>query len=127
MIDGARILERLSTLGISQSELARRVGVSQPAINTLIRGKGRHSAHLHRIARELRTTPAYLEGETDDPTLEAPEEPFLSSVERELVEIMRSLAPAQQQTLLAFLKSMFQPTLGMRLQSPAPGFKGRGD
>ena len=53
--------------GLSQSELARRVGVSQPTIYKLLRRSKKGSTHLHRIARELGTTPAYLEGEIDDP------------------------------------------------------------
>jgi phage repressor protein C with HTH and peptisase S24 domain len=52
---------------MSQSELARRVALGQTTINSLIRGDSRTSRHLHRIARELGTTPAYLTGETDDP------------------------------------------------------------
>lgn len=31
-------------------------------------GNSRSSTHLHRIARQLGTTPAYLEGEVDDPS-----------------------------------------------------------
>jgi len=64
---GARIAERLTATGLSQSELARRVGINQSTINALLRNATRSSAHLHKIARELQTTPAYLEGETDDP------------------------------------------------------------
>lgn len=63
---GDRIEERLTKLGISQSELARRVGVKQPTINALIRGGNTTSKHLHRIAAELETSPAYLAGETDN-------------------------------------------------------------
>lgn len=63
---GNRIEERLLKLGLSQSELARRVGVKQPTINALIRGGNTTSKHLHRIAAELETSPAYLAGETDD-------------------------------------------------------------
>lgn len=56
---------------MSQAELARRVGISQPAINALIRGASRSSTHLHVIARHIRTTPAYLTGEIDDPGADA--------------------------------------------------------
>jgi len=56
---GNRILERIEALGLSQSELARRVGITQPAIANLIKRGGR-SSHLHAIARELQTTPDYL-------------------------------------------------------------------
>ncbi|MBI0475392.1 XRE family transcriptional regulator [Sphingomonas sp. MA1305] len=72
MTIGERIKERLGVLEMSQAELARRVGLSQPAINSLIRGASRSSTHLHRIARELGTTPAYLTGETDDVAKDAP-------------------------------------------------------
>jgi phage repressor protein C with HTH and peptisase S24 domain len=65
---GERISDRLIELGISQAELARRVGVAQPTINNLIHRNKVGTKHLHRIARELQTTPAYLSGETDDPS-----------------------------------------------------------
>lgn len=63
---GDRIEERLGKLGLSQSELARRVGIKQPTINALIRGNNTTSKHLHRIAAELETSPGYLAGETDE-------------------------------------------------------------
>jgi phage repressor protein C with HTH and peptisase S24 domain len=56
----------LAARGISQSELARRVGVSQSAIHKLASGNAYGSSHLHKIARELGTSAAYLTGETDD-------------------------------------------------------------
>lgn len=65
---GDRISERLKALDLSQAELARRVGITQPAINHLIKRGSGGSAHLYKIARELQTTPEYLVGETDDPT-----------------------------------------------------------
>jgi transcriptional regulator with XRE-family HTH domain len=69
---GARLKARIEATGISQSELARRVGITQGTIAGLISGRSRSSTHLHKIARVLRTTPAYLEGETDDPDEGAP-------------------------------------------------------
>ena len=60
---------------LSQSELARRVGVSQATIYKLTTGETYGSKSLHRIARELGTTPAYLTGETDDPDEGAPPPP----------------------------------------------------
>ncbi len=64
---GQRILGRLDAVGITQSELARRVGVTQPAISNLIKRGTGSSSYLHKIAIELQTTPGYLQGETDDP------------------------------------------------------------
>lgn len=72
---GERILLRLKDLGKSQSWLARQVGITQPAINGLIRGSSRSSVHLHKIARALGTTAEYLTGETEDPDENAPPPP----------------------------------------------------
>lgn len=72
MIVSERVAERMKRLGLSQSELARRVGVAQPTIYKLLRSNKIGSKHLHRIARELQTSPAYLEGEIDDPDKDAP-------------------------------------------------------
>lgn len=72
---GARIQERLEHLRMSQSELARRLRLNQSTIAALVAGRSRSSTHLHRIARELLTTPAYLSGETDDPDADAPPPP----------------------------------------------------
>ena len=52
--------------GISQSELARRIGVSQTTIWKLVKEPAQGSKFTHRIAAELGTSPAYLMGETDD-------------------------------------------------------------
>jgi phage repressor protein C with HTH and peptisase S24 domain len=67
MIKGERLAERMKTLGFSQSALAREVGVTQQTIGKLISGQSAGSSHLFKIARILRTTEAYLTGETDDP------------------------------------------------------------
>jgi phage repressor protein C with HTH and peptisase S24 domain len=53
--------------GISQSEMSRRVGITQSTIWKLLHEPKQGSKHIHVIARELGTTPAYLMGETDDP------------------------------------------------------------
>ena len=65
---GAKIQILLADLGMSQAELARRIGITQPSVNALLRGNAQSSKHLHKIARILGTTPEYLTGETDDPS-----------------------------------------------------------
>lgn len=67
MIVPDRILALMSELEISQSELARRVGVTQQTIGKLCKGQSHGSKYLHQIARELGTTPEYLTGGIDDP------------------------------------------------------------
>lgn len=44
-------------------------------MNSLIKGDSRTTRSLLKIASELRTTPAYLIGETDDPEANAPPPP----------------------------------------------------
>lgn len=65
----------MEDLGINQSELARRVGVTQGAIAKIVKNNPNGSAHLHALARELKTSPGYLLGETDDPEDHSPPAP----------------------------------------------------
>lgn len=53
-------------LGISQEELARRTGSTQPSITRLEAGGTDRPRNLVAIARELGCSPEYLLGETDD-------------------------------------------------------------
>jgi transcriptional regulator with XRE-family HTH domain len=91
MIVGERVQERLDASGLSQAELARRIGVAQPTIHNLIHRAKKGSTHLHRVARELGTTPAYLTGETDDPTAETPDFDPMTSDETNLLANFRAL------------------------------------
>lgn len=75
MLQPDRLSERMAARKLSQSELARRVGVTQATIHKLLTGANYGSTRLHLIARELETTPAYLTGETDDPDVGAPPPP----------------------------------------------------
>ena len=104
MIDAGRLSARMAVLSISQSELARRIGVSQQSISRLVSGEVRGSKHLHIIARELATTPAYLTGEIDDPDEGAP----APSPAPQVIHVMLPVAlPAE-----AALMRMFQGLLG---------------
>ena len=103
---GERIRDRLAELDMSQSELARRVKLTQGTIGGLIIGKAQSSAHLHKIARALRTTPAYLTGETDDPDADAPPAVPLNSDTQELIDRFSSLSAADRRALLQVARSM---------------------
>ena len=95
MIRGDRIRERLELLGRSQGWLAREVGLSSQAISKMVNGGTEDSPKLFQIARALRTTPEYLTGESDDPSLQAVVEhrttyrarPRLSDNDSDIVEI----------------------------------------
>lgn len=61
----------MERVGINQSQLADRVGIKQPSIARLLKGETRTTRALDLIARALDTTPAYLKGETSDPSPKA--------------------------------------------------------
>lgn len=87
---GTRISERLKALKMNQSQLARKCGIPQTTVNSIIKEDRRSSPHLMKLAAALRTTPAYLLGETDDPDSEIAEA-ALSFEERELIDVTRQL------------------------------------
>jgi transcriptional regulator with XRE-family HTH domain len=105
MIDAARLDERMKEKKLSKSEMARRVGVTPPAIRDLVNGNSYGTKHLHKIARELGTTPAYLTGETDDPEADAPEIE-LSFEERHLIESFHILDRADRSALIRIVDAM---------------------
>jgi len=84
---GSRIEERRKSLGISQAELARRVGVRQSTMNSLINGDSRSSRSIVQIAHELQTTPAYLTGVTDDPDAGAPAPPSAPTLQHVMLPV----------------------------------------
>lgn len=69
MIIGDRIRLCLEALGKSQADLARAISVSPQAISKMVNGGTTDTAKLYQIARFLETTPEYLTGETDDPSI----------------------------------------------------------
>lgn len=87
MVIGPRILERLRATGMSEAELARRVGIRQSSINALVRGETRSSRYLHQIARELGTTTAYLLGEADGQVSDAAAPPASHMPQRLMMEV----------------------------------------
>lgn len=66
MRTGERIAALRTALGLSQSQLAKKIGLSQATIGKLESGISSGSSHLHKIARALGTTAEYLTGETND-------------------------------------------------------------
>lgn len=66
MFRADRLTALMRAKGVSQADLARRVGVSTTAIWKLVNEPGQGSKHLHKIARVLGTTPEYLTNESDE-------------------------------------------------------------
>lgn len=101
---GSRILARLTELGMSQSELARRVGITQPAVANLIKRGGR-SSHLHSIARVLETTPDYLLCKTDVADIDGVSQ-HLTVDETQLLEKLRRLSDEDREIVMKLTKKL---------------------
>jgi len=63
---GTRIRERRRELGLTQAELGERVGMKQQSIQSVEDGKAQRPRKLREIARALRTSEAFLLGETSN-------------------------------------------------------------
>lgn len=122
MRTGERIAERRTALGLSQAKLARLSGVSQGTIGKLEAGISHGSSHLHTIARHLGTTPAYLAGQTDDPTEGAPPPPPPSPVHLMMrVELPSEAALAEMfRAILSVSEDMTQDELALELARMLP-------
>lgn len=103
---GARIEERLGALGITQAELARRAKLPQTTVNSLIRKGRRSSPHLVVLARELGTTAAYLAGDSNDPTANAPMARAMSSDARELLDCFEVLQADERREVLQITRRL---------------------
>lgn len=63
---GKRVKERREELGISQTVLAKRIGVSGPSLSQLESGKIKRSRRLNKLAAVLKVSPEWLEGSGED-------------------------------------------------------------
>jgi len=104
-IRGDRLEKLMADRQISQSELARRVGLKQPSIGRLVSGATRNSSALLELARELRVSAAYLTGETDDPDSEA-QDVTLTAEEREWLDLLHSVQPQDRDVTLQILRTL---------------------
>lgn len=105
MLIAERLKSRMDACGFSQAALARKVGVSQQSIGRLVSGEAMGSRYLHKIAAVLATTPAYLTGETDDPTSELPDD-LMTHEERELVDEVRRLTSKDRAAVRQLIRSL---------------------
>lgn len=111
---GNRIRESREEKTLSQSELARRLGVSQPTVSDWENGKTEPSVdNLRTLAVELDVWfewivtgrgPRNFTAEVQESQREYRVERELPEDERHLQAVYRRLSPARREALLAFLK-----------------------
>lgn len=88
MIIGKRLRARLDQLGITGSELARRVELSPRRIGHYLNDKREPDfGQLVKLCKELRTHPNYLFGFDDEPELVGPAGQNMDQILRELAAI----------------------------------------
>lgn len=109
MFDLDRFKELCKERGIKQAALFRAVGKDEFYASNLKRTKNVPVEFIETWAAALHTTPAYLMGETDDPSPETKKEPAgiadgLTEEDRELIEAFRAASPEKRQAILALLK-----------------------
>jgi transcriptional regulator with XRE-family HTH domain len=126
MLIAERIKGQMEACELTQAALAREVGVSQQSIGRLVSGEAIGSRYLHKIAAALHTTPAYLTGETDDPTSELPDDPY-SSDERDLINQLRQLPPAAQAAVRDLVKSLTESCVlpSTTVHTPSRTYRGQ--
>lgn len=105
MVIGKRIRERRIELGISQAELAKKIGVKhQTSISKIeVDGRGVPLKYLRTIADFLETTPEYLLGQTDEPDLYAVN---TASYNKKL-EVFNELSTPNQQLALSYINYLY--------------------
>lgn len=109
MFDLDRFKALCKERGMTQSALFKMVGRPYNYSSDLRKIKKVPADYIEIWAAALHTTPAYLMGETDDPSPETKKEPAgiadgLTEEDRELIEAFRAASPEKRQAILALLK-----------------------
>ncbi len=93
-IIAARVRDQRKALGLSQRELAERLGVTQPAIQYLENGRTRDPGFIVELAAALSVSAEYLRGYTDDPApagISDEKREFLALIENADLDLVRHL------------------------------------
>lgn len=101
-----RIKQLCKETGISQKHLTDSIGRKNTYLNDIWNGKcAIKPEDLAAFASILGTTPAYLAGETDDPS-RAGEEAELTSEDEEMLTLFRTLSPENKEILKKLIGQM---------------------
>lgn len=98
-----RIKQYAKSRGVSQAHLCESLGKRRTFISEVAAGKDSLDYdEIEIIASTLSTTPSYLLGETDDPTVDGE----LNAEENELLELYRGLTDGKKELLKKFIEAM---------------------
>lgn len=83
--------------GLSQPDVAARIGVSQQAIDKVERGVTKNPGFIVELAEAIGVSARYLRGLTDDPTPESPRQRIKDALDQmpdeRLTELLQVLKP----------------------------------
>lgn len=101
---GKKIQKAREEAGLSQEELASRLGYTQAALSNYELGKRRlYLANIEQIARELNKPLSYFLEESAVPTNANQGEPVDETIS-EIVKLLTELPPEERQYLLEYIK-----------------------
>lgn len=106
-----RIKQRMQTIGITQDDLGKATGLTQPAIFKLLSGKTQRTTRLAEIAKALKVRPEWLA--TGEGPMQGDD---LTPDEKEFLEAYRALEPEKRPVARMTLRAML-PTPRV-IQSP---------
>src|SRR5258708_17505828 len=97
---GQRIQQRRKDFGMSQMEFAEKLDTAQAQVSRYETGQNDPTSEvIIRMAQILRVRVEWLLGLTDIMVMPAESEQGLTSVERQIVEVLRMADPLKQQEL----------------------------
>ncbi len=103
-IIGQRLAEAMELRGVSQSDLAQGIEVTQGAVSKIIVGKTANSRLLPKIATYLGVPLPWLLGQSDQ--FEDGEVEDFSSAERDWVANLRALKPEDRCAIMTLVRSL---------------------
>lgn len=104
-----RIKQRRVSIGMSQEELAYRIGTTQSQVSRYERGVNDFTGEvLAKLAHALNTTTDYILGITDSPERDVTEN-NLDDLEVELITLLRNHPEDARKRVLNVMKAMLIP------------------
>lgn len=105
MNTGARIKQLRKSLGLTQKQLADKVGIKQPTVADLENGHSAGSAFLASIANVLNVNALWLETGKGDPGRAVP---VTDDAKEQLLRYYEALSPPEVARLLDYAQDLFK-------------------
>lgn len=125
MLNADRLRQKMAEKGMSQTQLAKAVGVSPQAISHILSGQAWGSRHTAAIARAVGTTAAYLGLETDDPESHQPDSLYTPD-EIEALDLLRALEPKFRDAAMTLIRGLATSAHSSTVHARQMGYQTQG-